>query len=123
GEGSGGQMPKSCEGRVAIITGASRGIGQAIACRLVAEGADVAALGRDAAHRNTELAGTLEETVELAAQVGGGRLLPVRVDIADPGFDKGQIIDEVTSAFGQAPDILVHVAAAPREFGGGKPPI
>jgi len=116
-------VPRSCEGRVAIITGASRGIGQAIACRLVAEGADVAALGRDAAHRNAELAGTLEETAQMAARVRGGRLLPITADIGDPDFDKGEIVAEVTSEFGAAPDILVHVAAAPREFGGERPPI
>jgi NAD(P)-dependent dehydrogenase (short-subunit alcohol dehydrogenase family) len=116
-------MPKSCEGRVAIVTGASRGIGQAIAQRLVAEGADVAALGRGPDRRNTELAGSLDETVELAKAVGGGRLVPVITDIGDPDIDKGEVVAEVKSAFGQAPDILVHVAAAPREFGGDQPPV
>ena len=45
------------DGRTGVVTGASRGIGQAIACRLVAEGADVALVGRADATRNHALAG------------------------------------------------------------------
>ena len=45
------------EGRVALITGASRGIGQAIAVRMAAEGARVALIGRDEATRRTDLSG------------------------------------------------------------------
>ena len=71
-------MPKSCEGRVAIVTGASRGMGQAFVCRLAAEGARVAVIGRDASTRNTELAGSLEETAELVAQVAGRDSVLVR---------------------------------------------
>ena len=116
-------MPRSCVGRVAIVTGSSRGIGQAIACRLAAEGARVAILGRPGPSRNTELAGTLEETVALIDAAGGEPPLVVTADIGDPSFDKGIIVAEVGDAFGSAPDVLVNVAAAPREFGGGEPPI
>ncbi len=116
-------MPRSCVGRVAIVTGSSRGIGQAIACRLAAEGARVAILGRPGPSRNTELAGTLDETVALIDAAGGEPPLVVTADIGDPSFDKGIIVAEVRDAFGSAPDVLVNVAAAPREFGGGEPPI
>ena len=109
-------MGQSCIGRVAIITGASRGIGQAIAIRLAAEGAKVALLGRDQTRRNTELSGTLEEGIEAIRQLGGAAIA-IRCDIGDPGYDKGEIIRQVEAAFNQAPDILVHSAAAPREFG------
>ena len=115
-------MPESCLGRVAIVTGASRGIGQAIACRLAAEGAGVAAVGRPAHKRNTDLAGSLDETLELIRSAGG-TALPVEADISDPDFDKAEIVAKAAAAFGAAPDILVNVAAAPREFGGGTPPI
>ncbi len=115
-------MPESCLGRVAIVTGASRGIGQAIARRLAAEGASVAAVGRPADRRNTDLAGSLDETLELVRGAGGTALL-VEADIADPDFDKREIVTMAAAGLGAAPDILVNVAAAPREFGGGKPPI
>ncbi len=84
-------MGQSCIGRVAIITGASRGIGQAIAIRLAAEGAKVTLLGRDESRRNKELSGTLEEGLEAIRQLGGAAIA-IRCDIADPDFDKGEII-------------------------------
>ncbi len=113
-------MGKSCLGRVAIITGASRGIGQAIAKRLAAEGAKVAGGGRDASRRNVDLAGTLEETLALIRAVGGEGIA-VRADIADPELDKREIISSVESTLGNSPDILVHSAAASREFENGRP--
>jgi len=109
-------MSQRCIGRIAIITGASRGIGQAIAIRLAAEGAKVALLGRDETRRNKELPGTLDEGLEAIRQLGGDAIA-VRCDIADPAYDKGEIIRQVEAAFGASPDILVHSAAAPREFG------
>jgi NAD(P)-dependent dehydrogenase (short-subunit alcohol dehydrogenase family) len=115
-------MPRSCEGRIAIVTGASRGMGQAFACRLAAEGARVAVVGRDPGRRNTELSGSLEETVELVAGVAGrDSVRAVTADIGDPDDDKARIVDETRQAFGAPPDILVHSAAAPREFGDGRP--
>jgi NAD(P)-dependent dehydrogenase (short-subunit alcohol dehydrogenase family) len=114
-------VARDVEGRVALITGASRGIGQAIACRLAAEGADVAIVGRGPDRRSTHLAGSLEETAQQARAMGGGRVHVVHADIGDPAGDKAAIVDEVANAFGRSPDVLVHVAAAPREFGDGQP--
>jgi NAD(P)-dependent dehydrogenase (short-subunit alcohol dehydrogenase family) len=114
-------MPRTFEDRVALITGASRGIGQAIACRFAAEGAGVALVGRGPDRRSTHLAGTLEETERLARAMNGGLVHVVHSDIADPATDKRDIIDDVSHALGRAPDIFVHVAAAPREFGDGRP--
>lgn len=109
-------------GRVAIVTGASRGIGQAIACRLAAEGAGVVLIGRDAQQRNAELAGTLEETAERIREYGG-RSLKVTANIGDPDWDKGDIVKKAEDFFGKQPDILVNNAAAPREFSGDAPPL
>ena len=114
-------MANSIEGRVALITGASRGIGQAVACRFAAEGADVALIGRGPDRRTTHLAGSLDETEQLAKSMNGGRVFVAMADIGDPTADKSEIIADVDRAFGRTPDILVHVAAAPREFDDGRP--
>ncbi|HPG26402.1 MAG TPA: SDR family NAD(P)-dependent oxidoreductase, partial [Myxococcota bacterium] len=59
-----------CEGRVAFITGASRGIGRAIAKRFAAEGASVVVnASRLGSHGKLE--GTLEETVSEIRAAGG----------------------------------------------------
>lgn len=115
-------MGNEAEGRVAIVTGASRGIGQAIALRLAAEGAQVAVVGRGE-NRSTDLAGSLEETVERIRAACGRVPIVVRADIADPELDKRTLVAEVAAQAGANPDVLVHSAAAPREFGGGRPSI
>ena len=109
-------MARSCEGRIAIITGASRGIGQAIAVSLAAEGARVALVGRGEASRDKELTGTLDEGLERVRAVGG-EAIAVHAQLDDPAFDRGQIVEQTRQAFGDDPDILIHSAAAPREFG------
>lgn len=83
--------------RIAIVTGASRGMGLAIAKRLVAEGARVAMLARSA--------GELEQ----AAEGIGGEVLPFAADISDPGSVK-QAFAAVTERWGGL-DILVNNAA------------
>lgn len=115
-------MGNEAEGRVAIVTGASRGIGQAIAVRLAAEGATVAVIGRGA-NRSTNLAGSLEETVDLVHAAAGRAPIVVHADIADAALEKSSIVAQVRDAAGAVPDVLVHSAAAQREFGGGKPAI
>lgn len=115
-------MGNQAEGRVAIVTGASRGIGQAVAVRLAAEGATVAIIGRGE-NRSTNLAGSLDETAEAVRAASGRDPIVSRFDIADPAADKRSLVAEVAEAAGAAPDVLVHAAAAPREFGGGRPQI
>ena len=70
-----------CDGKVAFVTGASRGIGLAIATRLSSEGASVVVCAsRMGSHG--ELAGTLEETVSIL-QANGGKASAVVCDLSD----------------------------------------
>lgn len=84
-------------GRAAIVTGASRGIGRAIAERLVAEGADVLLCARDGA----ALAAT-------SAAITGGRTATLALDVTEP--DAGDRLAEAClDAFGRI-DIVVNNA-------------
>jgi len=67
------------EGKVIVITGASRGIGQALSLAYAREGAFVVA----AARKNRGGSGSLEETVGLIEQEGG-QALAVRCDVTVP---------------------------------------
>jgi NAD(P)-dependent dehydrogenase (short-subunit alcohol dehydrogenase family) len=95
-------------GRVALVTGASRGIGQAIAVRFAAEGAAVAISARTVHEGDNRLAGSLDETAALVADVGG-RALPVPADLSDPAARAG-LVEAVEAALGPV-DVLVNNAA------------
>jgi citronellol/citronellal dehydrogenase len=105
---------RSCSGKVAVVTGASRGIGQAIARRLGAEGAMVVALGRTATEGSGRFAGSLEETVHLI-ETDGGSAFAVRADLNDI-HDLARVIPACREQYGQDPQILVNNAAARRHF-------
>jgi citronellol/citronellal dehydrogenase len=98
------------DGRVALVTGASRGIGAGIAQRFAAEGATVAVTARTLdAEPDAPLAGSLRETVA-TIEAAGGRALAVQADLADAD-DRGRVVPQVTAELG-AIDVLVNNAAA-----------
>ncbi|TQM14983.1 SDR family NAD(P)-dependent oxidoreductase [Pseudonocardia kunmingensis] len=87
-------------GRVALVTGGSRGIGAAIALRLARDGADVAITYQSAAG----LAAQVVEEIEAL----GRRALAVRADSADPDAVRGAV-DAVVAELGGL-DVLVNNA-------------
>ncbi|KAA9164445.1 SDR family NAD(P)-dependent oxidoreductase [Amycolatopsis acidicola] len=101
-------MTQSLAGAVAIVTGASRGIGAVIAARLAAEGAAVVAAARSTAEKPGRLSGTLDETVA-AINASGGRAIAVPTDLADAG-QREALVAEAEREFGRV-DILVNNAA------------
>lgn len=98
---------KRCEGKVALVTGASRGIGAAISRRLGAEGAVVACAARTL-DPDPRYEGTLRDTVRLIEEAGG-KAAPFQADLSDAD-SRAALVDEVTAELGSV-DILVNNAA------------
>jgi NAD(P)-dependent dehydrogenase (short-subunit alcohol dehydrogenase family) len=95
------------EGRVAVVTGASRGIGAGIAIRLAAEGAKVAVVARTLKSEGSAGGASLERTVEQIEKVGG-RGIPVVADLLDAD-SVARIVPEVERSLGPV-DVMVNNA-------------
>ena len=96
-------MDLELAGKVAIVTGGSRGIGKAIARELADEGVDVAIVARDVA--------TLEATAAELGTASGARILPVQADTSHDDAVRN-MVRRVMDTFGRV-DILVAAAATP----------
>ena len=109
-------MTGRLDGRAAIVTGASRGLGRAIAMALAAQGAAVAVVGRTESVWDERLPGTIGETVA-DIESAGGRAIAIRADLLDRDDIVG-LVDQARDALGSI-TILVNNAAftAP-----GRPP-
>ena len=104
-------MGDALAGRVALVTGASRGIGAAIARRFAAEGARVAIVARSLEPGSGgHLAGSLRETTDAIA-VAGGVAVPIVADLSDAKCDRTAIVMRATEELGPI-DVLVNNAAA-----------
>jgi citronellol/citronellal dehydrogenase len=100
---------------VAVVTGASRGIGRAIARRLAADGIAVAAVSRSVQAGDGKLAGSLRETVA-QIEADGGRAVAIPFDLGDTTANRRDIVDAACAAFAAPVDIVINNAAAPRHF-------
>ena len=96
------------EGQVALVTGASRGIGEAIARRFAAEGAAVAVSARTVAEGDHPFPGSITTTVS-AIEQAGGRAIAVAADLAR-NEDRRTLVETVERELG-AIDVLVNNAA------------
>jgi len=101
-------MSKKLEGKIALVTGGSRGIGAAIAKHLAAEGASVAITYT----KGADAAAAVVKEIEGA----GRKAIAIRADATDPGAAKAAV-EKTVATFGQL-DVLVNNAgtAIPKKF-------
>jgi 3-oxoacyl-[acyl-carrier protein] reductase len=93
-------MPKKLEGKIALVTGGSRGIGAAIAKRLAADGANVAITYT----KGVDAAASVVKEIERAGQ----KALAIQADAADADAVNAAV-EKTVAAFGRL-DILVNSA-------------
>ena len=103
-------MTEELHGRVAIVTGASRGIGKALALGLAARGAAVVCAARTVTTDPGGLPGTIHATAD-EIERAGGRAHAVRCDVGRVD-DLCHLVDETVARFGRI-DVLVNNAMAP----------
>jgi NAD(P)-dependent dehydrogenase (short-subunit alcohol dehydrogenase family) len=102
-------------GKIAVVTGASRGLGKAMALQLAREGASVAVAARTIKPAQSGLPGTIHETVKEIVQLGG-KAMAVRCDVTREE-EVNALIEQVDKQFGRV-DIMINNAGIgmPKSF-------
>src|ERR1700759_2012702 len=103
----GSEVTGACAGKSALGTGASSGLGKAIAVRLAAEGATVGLTARTM-EPDPKYQGSLRQTLDEITGAGGSAIA-VQADLSKPE-DRERLFAEMVERCG-APDILVNNAA------------
>lgn len=98
---------KKLEGKTAIVTGASRGVGQYVARELAKEGCNIVAAARTMEDNQSRLAGTIMKTAADVQDLGV-RAVPVCCDVTDEESIR-QMVDHALEEFGRI-DVLVNNA-------------
>jgi len=101
-------MGTNLAGKTLLITGASRGIGKAMAIRAARDGANIAVAAKTH-QKHPVLPGTIHTAVE-EINAAGGRGLAIRLDVRDEE-SIGQAVEKTVSHFGGL-DILINNASA-----------
>ncbi|MCH8103515.1 MAG: SDR family oxidoreductase [Chloroflexi bacterium] len=101
-------MAGRLQGKIAIITGASRGLGQYCAVQYAREGAIVVVAARTEQVQNPDLPGTIHDTARMIEEAGG-EALPVVCNVADTDSIQA-MVDTVLEKYGRI-DILMNNAA------------
>jgi 7-alpha-hydroxysteroid dehydrogenase len=96
---------------VALITGASRGIGKQLAVDLATEGYDIVCVARSTSDARSKLPGTIDETAELV-RAKGRRALAVGLDVRDEQAI-ADLADRVFSELGRCDVLINNAAVAP----------
>jgi citronellol/citronellal dehydrogenase len=95
------------EGKVTVVTGASRGLGKAMAIELARAGASVAVAARTVSPGKASLPGTIHETVDEIRRLGG-RSIAVQCDVTREE-DIARLVEQVNGQLGPI-DILINNA-------------
>jgi NAD(P)-dependent dehydrogenase (short-subunit alcohol dehydrogenase family) len=101
-------MQRDLQGKVALVTGASRGVGAATAVALASEGCLVACAARATAADPMRLPGTIDDTVA-RIEAAGGDALAVPTNLADEA-EVVSMVERTVAHFGRL-DLLVNNAA------------
>lgn len=98
---------------VALVTGASRGIGKRLCADLARAGYDVACAARSSAEHPSKLPGTVEETAKLIT-AAGRRAWPVALDVRDEDAVR-DLVERIHAEWGRIDLVVNNAAVAPEK--------